>query len=62
MSHWNWSLRDGGPGHCFPSGHTAGAMAFVPFEWICAALGWVLLRVMDGVALRRSSALELTTS
>lgn len=93
VSHWNWSLRDGGPGHCFPSGHTAGAMAFAPFAWIwgrrawallglsaglasfaqlvrgahflshvlwaawiCAALGYLLLRVMDGVALRARAA------
>jgi len=99
VSHWNWSLRDGGPGHCFPSGHTAGAMAFAPFAWIwgrrawallglsaglasiaqlargahflshvlwaawiCAALAYVLLRVMDGVALRESAAQELTLS
>ncbi|RZL29101.1 MAG: PAP2 family protein, partial [Rubrivivax sp.] len=31
VSHWDWTLRDGGPGHCFPSGHTAGAAAFSPF-------------------------------
>lgn len=91
VSHWDWTLRDGGPGHCFPSGHTAGAAAFAPFAWIwgrrawgllalsaglaslaqlargahflshvlwaawiCVALGWVLLRVMDGVAIRSS--------
>lgn len=90
VSHWDWTLRDGGPGHCFPSGHTAGAAAFAPFAWIwgrrawgllalsmvlasaaqlargahfmshvlwaawiCIALGWLLLRVMDGVKLRR---------
>jgi membrane-associated PAP2 superfamily phosphatase len=93
VSHWDWTLRDGGPGHCFPSGHTAGAAAFAPFAWIwgrrgwglvalsaglasvaqlargahflshvlwaawiCVALGWVLLRVMDGVALRAGGA------
>ncbi|MDR7270620.1 membrane-associated PAP2 superfamily phosphatase [Pelomonas saccharophila] len=91
VSHWDWTLRDGGPGHCFPSGHTAGAAAFAPFAWIwgrrawgllalsaglasvgqlargahflshvlwaawiCIALGWLLLRVMDGLAMRRS--------
>lgn len=93
VSHWDWTLRDGGPGHCFPSGHTAGAAAFAPFAWIwgrrawglvalsaglasvaqlargahflshvlwaawiCVALGWVLLRVMDGLALRAGGA------
>ena len=90
VSHWDWTLRDGGPGQCFPSGHTAGAAAFAPFAWIwgrrawalvalsvglaslaqlargahflshvlwavwiCVALGWVLLRVMDRVAVVR---------
>ena len=90
VSHWDWTLRDGGPGHCFPSGHTAGAAAFAPFAWIwgrrawglvalstglaslaqlargahflshvlwavwiCVALGWGLLRLMDGVVVMR---------
>jgi len=29
VSHWNWSLRDGGSGHCFPGGHASSAFAFV---------------------------------
>ncbi|WP_082580188.1 phosphatase PAP2 family protein [Pelomonas sp. Root1444] len=90
VSHWDWTRGDGGPGHCFPSGHTAGAAAFAPFAWIwgrrawalvalsiglaslaqlargahflshvlwavwvCVALGWVLLRLLDGVAVLR---------
>lgn len=43
VSHWNWTLRDGGPGHCFPSGHTAGAAAFAPFAWIWGRRAWMLL-------------------
>lgn len=28
VSHWLWGVPDGGPGHCFPSGHAVGAFAF----------------------------------
>lgn len=28
MSHWHFGLADGGPGHCFPSGHAVAAFAF----------------------------------
>lgn len=28
VSHWQWGLADGGPGHCFPSGHAVAAFAF----------------------------------
>ncbi len=27
VSHWQWAVADGGPGHCFPSGHSAGVFA-----------------------------------
>lgn len=36
VSHWQWGVRDGGPGHCFPSGHAAAAFGFLP--------GWFVLR------------------
>ncbi|APW40231.1 hypothetical protein RD110_26025 [Rhodoferax koreense] len=29
VSHWNWSLRDGGGGHCFPGGHASTGFALV---------------------------------
>lgn len=29
VSHWQWGLRDGGAGQCFPSGHASAAMAFL---------------------------------
>jgi membrane-associated PAP2 superfamily phosphatase len=29
VSHWRWGAGDGGPGRCFPSGHAAGAFAFL---------------------------------
>ena len=28
LSHWRWGEADGGPGHCFPSGHAVSAFAF----------------------------------
>lgn len=29
VPHWQWSALDGGPGHCFPSGHAVAAFAFL---------------------------------
>ncbi len=28
-SHWSWNTPDGGPGHCFPSGHAVAGYAFL---------------------------------
>jgi membrane-associated PAP2 superfamily phosphatase len=36
LSHWRFGLGDGGPGHCFPSGHAVSAFAFLS--------GWFELR------------------
>jgi membrane-associated PAP2 superfamily phosphatase len=35
VPHWLPGIADGGPGHCFPSGHAVAAFAFVPlwFVW-----------------------------
>lgn len=35
VPHWQLGVRDGGPGHCFPSGHAVAAFAFfsVYFAW-----------------------------
>jgi membrane-associated PAP2 superfamily phosphatase len=35
VPHWHWTRADGGPGHCFPSGHASAAFAFFPlfFLW-----------------------------
>ncbi len=35
VSHWAFGQRDGGPGHCFPSGHAVAAFAFfgLYFQW-----------------------------
>ncbi len=50
VSHWDWTLRDGGPGHCFPSGHTAGAIAFSPFAWLWGRRGWALVGLSAALA------------
>lgn len=36
VSHWDWRLRDGGSGRCFPAGHASAAFAFLA--------GWFVLR------------------
>ena len=36
VSHWEFGVKDGGPGHCFPSGHAVAAFAFIS--------GWFALR------------------
>lgn len=35
VSHWAWGVLDGGPGHCFPSGHAVAAFCFLAlyFAW-----------------------------
>jgi membrane-associated PAP2 superfamily phosphatase len=35
VPHWMFTRIDGGPGHCFPSGHAVAAFAFLPlyFQW-----------------------------
>jgi membrane-associated PAP2 superfamily phosphatase len=35
VPHWLLAVADGGPGHCFPSGHAVAAFAFLPlyFQW-----------------------------
>lgn len=39
VSHWNWSLIDGGNGRCFPGGHASSAFAFVALSlpWLVSA-------------------------
>jgi membrane-associated PAP2 superfamily phosphatase len=33
VSHWDWGVGDGGPGRCFPSGHSVGSFAFFGLVW-----------------------------
>lgn len=34
VSHWAFGLKDGGGGHCFPSGHASAAFAFLSGAWV----------------------------
>lgn len=34
VSHWQWGLVDGGPGHCFPSGHAVAAFGFFGMHFL----------------------------
>ena len=35
VSHWQWRLADGGPGHCFPAGHASAG-----FAWMAGFFAW----------------------
>ena len=52
VSHWSFGVLDGGPGHCFPSGHASAGFGFLSLyfalrssrpEWARVALALVLL-------------------
>ena len=52
VSHWSFGVLDGGPGHCFPSGHASAGFGFLSLyfalrssrpEWARGALALVLL-------------------
>jgi membrane-associated PAP2 superfamily phosphatase len=45
VSHWRFGVFDGGPGHCYPSGHAVAAFAFFSI--------WFLLRGERPLAARR---------
>ena len=55
VSHWAWGVRDGGGGHCFPSGHASAAFAYLAGGWALAraypkaARAWVAAVVVLGV-------------
>ena len=51
VSHWQFGLRDGGAGHCFPSGHASTAFALLS--------GWFVLRDAYPRAARRLLAAVL---
>lgn len=37
VSHWQFGVLDGGPGHCFPSGHAVAAFAFFALYFLWRA-------------------------
>jgi membrane-associated PAP2 superfamily phosphatase len=34
VSHWQWLVQDGGPGHCFPAGHAVTGFAFLGMYFV----------------------------
>lgn len=54
VPHWAWGVSDGGPGHCFPSGHAVAAFAFFAlyFAWRethpTIARRWLLATLVAG--------------
>lgn len=56
VSHWRWGVADGGPGHCFPSGHAVAAFAFfgLYFQWRVVAparaRAWLVGTLLLGAA------------
>jgi membrane-associated PAP2 superfamily phosphatase len=57
VSHWDWRLRDGGPGRCFPAGHASAAFAFLA-GWFAlhrvaprAATIWLIMAMVAGFVL-----------
>ncbi len=51
VPHWWLQVSDGGPGHCFPSGHASTALAFL--------LAWAVWRPFNGVLARRMLVLVM---
>jgi len=45
VSHWQWGVRDGGPGKCFPAGHASAAFAYLG--------GWFVFRRVAPVVAQR---------
>lgn len=57
VPHWLWGLTDGGPGHCFPSGHAASAFGFLSGYFVLrrhapgTARRWLLAVLVSGAVL-----------
>lgn len=64
VPHWDWSVGDLGPGHCFPSGHAVAGFAFVAlyFVWRRKRPAWarraLWLSLTAGLALGLSQVLR----
>jgi membrane-associated PAP2 superfamily phosphatase len=55
VSHWSLQLSDGGPGHCFPSGHASSGFGLLVGYWLLrdasqrAARVWLAMALVLGV-------------
>jgi membrane-associated PAP2 superfamily phosphatase len=54
VSHWRFGVADGGPGHCFPSGHAVAAFEFFGFAMLWrrrrpgVARAWLAVTLVAG--------------
>ena len=57
VSHWQWGVRDGGGGHCFPAGHASTGFAYLGvWFWLRraapkAATAWLIGALLVGLGL-----------
>ena len=57
VSHWQWGVRDGGGGHCFPAGHASTGFAYLgAWFWLRraaprAATAWLIGALLVGLGL-----------
>lgn len=64
VPHWDWGVPDGGPGHCFPSGHAVAAFAFFAlyFAWRElrpeVARRWLVATLVAGLAFGTAQVLR----
>ena len=55
VSHWQWGVRDGGSGHCFPAGHASVAFSYLgAWFWLRPwaprlARGWLIATLLAGL-------------
>ena len=64
VSHWQLGLTDGGPGHCFPSGHAVAAFAFFALYFLwrpyspARARWWLIGTLVAGTLLGGAQVLR----
>lgn len=57
VSHWAWTVSDGGSGHCFPAGHASSGFAFIGGYLVFAdaaprvARTWLAVALLAGLGL-----------
>jgi membrane-associated PAP2 superfamily phosphatase len=64
VPHWSWGVADGGPGHCFPSGHAVAAFAFFALYFLWRpyrpawARAWLLGTLVAGAVFGAAQVLR----
>jgi membrane-associated PAP2 superfamily phosphatase len=64
IPHWSWGVADGGPGHCFPSGHAVAAFAFLALYFLWRpyrpawARAWLLGTLVAGAVFGAAQVLR----